>query len=62
MAFVNGVDSTGNVNITVFPNKYDLIKEFKKNGILDCDKDRYTRKRKHGSLGKISMIVIKIDL
>ncbi len=34
MAFVNGVDSTGNVNITVFPNKYDLIKEFKKNDIL----------------------------
>ena len=26
MAFVNGVDGTGNINITVFPNKYDLIK------------------------------------
>ena len=34
MAFVNGVDGTGNINITVFPNKYDLIKEYNKNDIL----------------------------
>ena len=45
-----------------YEDKDVVLKEFKKNGILDCDKDRYTRKRKHGSLGKISMIVIKIDL
>ena len=44
-----------------YEDKDVVLKEFKKNGILDCDKDRYTRKRKHGSLGKISMIVIKID-
>ena len=42
-----------------YEDKDVVLKEFKNNGILNCDKDRYTRKRKHG-LGKIPMIVIKI--
>lgn len=44
-----------------YEDKDVILKEFKRNGILDCDKDRYTRKRKHGDLGKVAMIVIKLD-
>lgn len=44
-----------------YEDKDVVLKEFKENGILNCDKDRYTRKRKHGSLPKIPMIVIKIN-
>lgn len=44
-----------------YEDKDVVLKEFKKNGILNCDKDRYTRKRKHGSLGKTTMIVMKIN-
>lgn len=44
-----------------YEDKDVVLKEFKKNGILNCDKDRYTRKRKHESLGKTTMIVMKIN-
>lgn len=43
-----------------YEDKDVVLKEFKESGILDCDKDRYTRKRKHG-LGKIPMIIINLD-
>ena len=34
MAFITGVDSTGNISITVFPKKYNLLNNCNKNDIL----------------------------
>ena len=39
-----------------------VLKELKKSGYLDCDKDRYTRKRKTQSDVVIPLIVIKIPI
>lgn len=39
-----------------------VLKELKKSGYLDCDKDRYTRKRKTQSDIVIPLIVIKIPI
>lgn len=43
-----------------FEDKNIVLKELKKKGILDCDSDRYTRKRKGFGGITVPMIVIKI--
>ncbi len=43
-----------------FEDKKVVLKELKKKGILDCDKDRYTRKRLGFGSISTSMIVVKL--
>lgn len=43
-----------------FEDKNVVLKELKKKGILDCDKDRYTRKRLGFSGIQVPMIVMKL--
>lgn len=42
-----------------YESKKVILREFKNKGILDCDSDRYTRKRMT-DVGKVSVIVVKL--
>lgn len=44
-----------------FEDKNVVLRELKNKGILDCDKDRFTRKRMTDA-GKIPVIVIKLPI
>ena len=44
-----------------FEDKNVVLRELKSKGILDCDRDRFTRKRMTDA-GKIPVIVIKLPI
>ena len=68
------IKKKGHLEVEVLPNKFKMIveeggfeddkvvlKELKKSGYLECEKDRYTRKRETQAGIKIPLIVVKIS-